>query len=83
MLDAWDESPLYSERERAALRWAEACTNLQDGHVSDAVYESVAAHFDEKGISELTFVIAAINAWNRLAIPGRATPGRYKSPLSA
>lgn len=83
MLDAWDESPLYSERERAALTWAEACTNLQDGHVSDAVYEEVSAHFDEKGISELTFVIAAINAWNRLAIPGRAVPGRYKSSLSA
>ena len=83
MLDAWDESPLYSDRERAALIWAEACTNLHDGHVPDEVYEEVSKQFDEKGISDLTFVVAAINAWNRLAIPGRATPGKYKSALKS
>ena len=83
MLDAWDESPLYSDRERAALTWAEACTNLREGHVSDEVYEAVSKQFDEKGISDLTFVVAAINAWNRLAIPGRATPGKYKSALKS
>jgi AhpD family alkylhydroperoxidase len=83
MLDAWDESPLYSDRERAALTWAEACTNLQAGHVPDSIYESVSKHFDEKGIADLTFVVAVINAWNRLAIPARATPGIYRSKLGA
>jgi AhpD family alkylhydroperoxidase len=80
-LDAWEESPFYSDRERAALRWAEAVTDLHDGHVSDAVYEEVSRHFDEQGISSLTFVVATINAWNRLAIAGRSTPGQYKSTL--
>ena len=82
MLDAWEESPLYSDRERAAFLWAEACTNLREGHVPDAIYDAVAKHFDEKGISDLTFVVATINAWNRLAIPARATPGRYTSALA-
>lgn len=82
-LDAWHECPYYSDRERAALRWAEAVTDLHDGHVPDAVYEEVARHFDEQGLSNLTFVVAAINAWNRLAIAGRTPPGSYKSALSA
>lgn len=81
-LDAWGECPYYSDRERAALRWAEAVTDLHDGHVPDAVYEEVSRHFDEQGMSNLTFVVAAINSWNRLAIAGRATPGQYKSELS-
>ncbi len=81
MLDAWRESALYSERERAALSWAEAITNVQDGHVPDAVYELVAKHFDEVGMSNLSLVCAAINLWNRMAIAGRAAPGKYKSAL--
>src|SRR5664279_2672741 len=81
MLDAWHESALYSDRERAALTWAEAVTNLQNGHVSDEVYAEVSEHFDEVGMSNLTLVCAAINVWNRLAISGRAAPGKYKSQL--
>jgi alkylhydroperoxidase family enzyme len=76
-LDAWHECPFYSDRERAALLWAEAVTNLHDGHVSDEIYDQVRRHFDEQGISSLTFVVATINAWNRLAIPARTTPGTY------
>src|SRR3954470_652719 len=47
-LDAWQESPYYTDRERAALAWTEAVTNLRDGHVSDAVYDTVRSHFGEK-----------------------------------
>jgi len=78
-LDAWQECPYYSTRERAALGWAEAVTNLHDGHVSDEVYEEVKRSFDDSELSALTFVVAAINAWNRLAIPARQTPGTYRS----
>jgi AhpD family alkylhydroperoxidase len=81
MLNAWRESALYSVRERAALLWAEAVTNLHDGNVPDEIFEEVSKHFDEVGMSNITFVIAAINAWNRLAISGRAMPGKYKSQL--
>ena len=77
-LDAWHECPFYSERERAALLWAEAVTNLAAGHVSDEVHDQVRAHFDEQGLANPTFVVATINAWNRLAIAARSTPGTYQ-----
>ena len=77
-LDAWHECPFYTDRERAALLWAEAVTNLSDGHVPDHVYEQVSHHFDEQGMSNLTFVVATINAWNRLAISARIPPGSYQ-----
>lgn len=77
-LDAWRESPYYSERERAALEWVEAVTNIQDGHADDAVYERVSAQLSEKEIADLTLVIAAINAWNRLSIASRLVPGGYQ-----
>jgi AhpD family alkylhydroperoxidase len=77
-LDAWHECPWYTARERAALRWAESVTQLSDGHVPDAVYDEVSHHFDEQGIANLTFVIATINAWNRLAIASRTPPGAYQ-----
>ena len=80
-LDAWRECPYYSDRERAALAWAEAITTLV-GHVPDAVYDEVRAQFDEQSIAALTFVAAAINAWNRIAIPSRQTPGRYRSRVA-
>ncbi len=80
MLDAWRESALYSGRERAALLWAETLTNIQGG-VSDEIYEQVAKQFDEIGMANLSYVVAAINAWNRLAISGKAPPGRYVSKL--
>ena len=77
-LEVWRECNWYTERERAALTWAEAVTNLADGHVADDVYAEVAKQFDEKGMSNLTFVVATINAWNRLAIAARSTPGKYR-----
>jgi AhpD family alkylhydroperoxidase len=81
-LDAWEESPYYSDRERAALAWTETVTNIQDGHAPDEVYEEVRRQFSEKEIADLTLAVAAINAWNRLAISGRAEPGSYK-PVKA
>ena len=79
-LDAWRESPFYSERERAALAWTEAVTMITDGHVADAIYEEVRPHFSEKELADLTFAIGTINAWNRLSIASRAVPGSYQPP---
>jgi AhpD family alkylhydroperoxidase len=77
-LDAWEESPYYSDRERAALAWTEAVTNIRDGHVCDEVYEDMIKHFSEKELADLTLAVAAINAWNRLAISARTEPGKYQ-----
>ena len=80
-LDAWEESPFYTDRERAALAWTEAVTRVSDRHVPDDVYERVRPHFTEKELADLTLVIATINAWNRLSIAGRATPGTYQPAM--
>jgi AhpD family alkylhydroperoxidase len=77
-LDAWRESPFYTDRERAALTWTEAVTLVTNGHVSDEAYDAVRPHFDGKALADLTFVIATINAWNRLAIAARTEPGTYQ-----
>ena len=77
-LDAWRESPYYSSRERAALAWTEAVTNVQDGHVSDEVYEDVHPFFKDKELADLTLAIGAINCWNRLNIASRNLPGAYQ-----
>ena len=79
-LDAWAESPYYTDRERAALAWAEAMTNLHDGHVADAAYEAVRPHFEGKALADLTIAVATINAWNRVAIASRSVPGKYQPP---
>lgn len=77
-LDAWRETPYYSERERAALEWVEAITLVTQGHVADAVYERIRTHFTEAEIANLTVLAAQINAWNRLAIALRLTAGTYR-----
>ena len=77
-LDAWEESPYYTDRERAALAWAEAVTKISETHAPDEVYEQTRHHFNEKELSDLTLAIAAINSWNRLAISARSVPGRYQ-----
>jgi AhpD family alkylhydroperoxidase len=82
-LDAWKECPYYSQRERAALGWTEAVTFVADGHVSDAVYAEAKSQFTDKELSDLTLAIATINAWNRLSIAGRLTPGTYQSKKAA
>ena len=82
-LDAWRECPWYTDRERAALAWTEAVTLITQGHVADAVYEEVRAHFSEKELADLTLAVATINAWNRLSIAGRTVPGTYRAPKAA
>jgi AhpD family alkylhydroperoxidase len=72
LLDAWRESSLYSDRERAALAWTEALTLLPQTGAPDADFEGLKAHFSELEIANLTLAIAAINTWNRLAVGLRA-----------
>ena len=78
-LDAWQESPYYSDRERAALAWAEAVTRVSETHVPDEVYEEAKKHFTEKELADLTIAAATINMWNRLLIAGRKKPGTYQA----
>lgn len=73
LLDAWAKSALYTERERAALAWTEALTNIREGHAPDEVYDQVRRQFSEAELVALSIAIATINAWNRLAIGFRAT----------
>jgi AhpD family alkylhydroperoxidase len=77
-LDAWHEPPHYNDRERAALAWAEAVTNIKETHAPDDVYEEARKQFSEKEIADLTLAISTINAWNRLAISARSVPGLYQ-----
>ncbi len=72
LLDAWRESSLYSERERAALAWTEAVTLVSQTHVPDAVFNELRQHFSEEEIVKLTMLVATINAWNRIAISFRS-----------
>jgi AhpD family alkylhydroperoxidase len=78
VLPAWREAPFYSDRERAALAWAEAVTRLTDQHVPDAVYTQAAAAFNEAELAALTLAIVEINGWNRISIAFNAVPGRYR-----
>ena len=71
----WRGSGAYTQRERAALAWTEAVTNIQDGHAPDAVYDEVRAHFSDVETANLTLAITTINAWNRLAISMGNYPG--------
>jgi len=87
LLDAWEESTLYSDRERAALAWAEEVTLIADSGASSESFEALKAHFSEDEIAWLTLAAVQINAWNRLAISSRAqydramfAPAQAKTP---
>jgi len=83
LLNAWHESPLYTDRERAALAWTEALTLIAETHAPDDLYEGVRAHFSETETVNLTMLIGAINAWNRLAIAFRAVhPVKAKAAVA-
>jgi AhpD family alkylhydroperoxidase len=82
-LDAWRESPLYEEHERAALALCEAVTLIRDGHVPDPVWDRAAKAFDEKELIHLMFAITSINSWNRLSISARLEPGHYEPSMVA
>ena len=74
----WRETPFFTPRERAALAWAEAVTELGRDGVPDHVYEQVREHFDERPLVDLTMVVIAINGWNRLNVAFRTEAGRYQ-----
>ena len=77
-LNAWRETPFFTERERAALALTEAVTLVHDGHVPDDVYAEAAAVFDEAQVAALIWAATVINAYNRIAIATRMVPGGYQ-----
>lgn len=77
LLSVHHEVPFFSDRERAALSWAEAVTRLGEHGVPDAVFDEVRRHFDDAQIVELTLAVATINAWNRMSIAMRTPAGGY------
>jgi AhpD family alkylhydroperoxidase len=77
-LSAWRETPFFSDRERAALAWTEAVTNISNAEIGDALYDEVRRNFSEKEIVDLTLAVVVINGWNRVAIPFRALTGAYQ-----
>ena len=79
VLSAWQETPFFSDRERAALAWTEAITLITSGYASDEVYEQVRQSFSEAELVNLTLAIVAINGWNRLSVGFRTVPGSYQS----
>ncbi len=81
LLPVWREAPCYSERERAALAWTEAVTQIAETRdIPDDVYEQARAQFSEKELVDLTLAIIAINGWNRLNVAFRTPVGDYVSP---
>ena len=82
-LSAWRETPFYTPRERAALEWTEAVTEIGTSHAPDELFERVRAHFTEDEVVSLTMAIIAINGWNRLAIGFRSVPGTYQVKQSS
>ena len=72
LLNAWHESELYTERERAALAWAESLTRIAESHAPDAIYEEARSVFSDEDFLTLSIAVAMINAWNRLSIGFRA-----------
>jgi AhpD family alkylhydroperoxidase len=77
-LSAWREAPYYSDRERAALEWTEAITDISRSHAEDEVYNRVREQFSEEEMVKLTMAIVAINGWNRLSIGFRTPAGTYQ-----
>jgi AhpD family alkylhydroperoxidase len=74
-LAGWRESDLFVPRERAALAWTEVLTRMPEQGVADEIYERVRTQFSDKEISDLTFHVASINAWNRINVAFKTVPG--------
>ena len=79
LVTVWREAPFFTDRERAALAWAEAVTRLGEHGVSDAVYEEAKAALGDKGLVELNLAVATINAWNRFGIPFQLVPPKRET----
>lgn len=82
-LNAWRETPFFTEKERAALEWTEAVTRVADSHVPDKIYERVRAQFSDDQLVALTMGVIVINSWNRLAVAFRAPAGSYQPKAHA
>ena len=80
LLPAWRDAACYTPRERAALAWTEAVTQLSTHEVSDQLYAAAREHFDEKALVDLTLAVIAINGWNRMNVAFRTPVGDYVSP---
>ena len=78
VLEAWREAPFYSERERAALAWAEAATKVTEGRIPDEVYEEVRKQFSEGETIDLTLAVITINSYNRINVAFRPAVGTYQ-----
>lgn len=81
VLDAWREAPFYSDRERAALAWAEALTKISSSLVPDAIYEAAKQQFTDEELMDLTMGVIAINSYNRINIAFGAHVGSYKAGM--
>jgi AhpD family alkylhydroperoxidase len=77
-LPVWRETPFFTPRERAALAWTEAVTEIARGGVSEALYDEARGQFTDKELVDLTFAVITINAWNRLGVTFRPAVGDYK-----
>ena len=78
VLDAWREAPFYSDRERAALAWAESVTKIKGGQVPDEIYEEVRNQFTEEETIDLTLAVITINSYNRINVAFRPKVGTYQ-----
>lgn len=76
MLGAWHEATVYTEKERAALGWVDALTLVSQTHAPDEAFAAVRTQFTDKELADLSWAIAAINSWNRIAIGFRVTPAK-------
>lgn len=83
LLNAWHEAPVFSARERAALVWTEAVTQIGESHVPRDLYDEACTQFSEKELVDLTAAIVTINGWNRLAVAFRATPQLENAKIAA
>jgi AhpD family alkylhydroperoxidase len=82
-LNAWRETPFFTDRERAALEWTETLTRLSESHVTDEMYQRVSRQFNEAELVALTFAVVVINGWNRLSISFRPPVGTYQPAAMA
>jgi len=78
-LPVWEETPFYTERERAALRWADAVTLLAGNTIGDDLIDEMLRHFSKAELSNLTLVVAQMNTWNRIAKPFAWVPGEFQA----
>jgi AhpD family alkylhydroperoxidase len=78
-LAAFRDAPFFTERERAALAWAESLTHVSQTHAPDDVYDEAKKHFSDKELVELTVAVGMINLWNRLSVGFRGEPKERKS----